>query len=263
MSNNNNSAPLIPNLELDLFTKSSSNTTNNNSSSNINDIIKLEKNTPLLDFESMISNSNNNTPLFGYGDIDNATVEAFFSSSVNSTPLFEFNNSIENNNNTNNNTNNSDNWTSLFDNDIPVTTNDVNLALNLIDNQIESSSSNDNFSNNSNSYLPTPTLENVKINQKKSNLSSNKIEKIDHLGIVTYNRKQKVNPLRPVVPKSNDPVSIKRAKNTEAARRSRARKLQRMNQLEDKVEDLLNKNSSLELEILRLKTLLKENNISF
>ncbi|OBA28350.1 Gcn4 basic Domain, leucine zipper complexed with AtfCREB site Dna, partial [Hanseniaspora valbyensis NRRL Y-1626] len=43
----------------------------------------------------------------------------------------------------------------------------------------------------------------------------------------------------------SDPVEAKRAKNTEAARRSRARKMQRMNELEDRVSQLLKENELL------------------
>lgn len=133
-------------------------------------------------------------------------------------------------------------------------------------------------------YLPTPVMEDGKLENtatKKANrvtkkmsfsspsassspalstvsLSSAREEKVDHLGVVTYHRKKRSQPLTPIIPESDDPVAMKRAKNTEAARRSRARKLQRMNQLEDKVEELLKKNSDLENEVKRLRSLLGE-----
>ncbi|ODQ78550.1 hypothetical protein BABINDRAFT_25171, partial [Babjeviella inositovora NRRL Y-12698] len=50
-----------------------------------------------------------------------------------------------------------------------------------------------------------------------------------------------------------DPVALKRARNTEAARRSRARKMEKMSVLEDKCDDLNAKNEWLEKELLRLK----------
>lgn len=61
----------------------------------------------------------------------------------------------------------------------------------------------------------------------------------------------------------SDPLSMKRARNTEAARRSRARKLEKMNQLQDCVDDLSHKNQGLESEVRRLKGLLHKNGISF
>lgn len=84
--------------------------------------------------------------------------------------------------------------------------------------------------------------------------------KVDKLGCVAYNRKQRAVPLNPIViPNDADNAAVKRAKNTEAARRSRARKMERMNQLELKVEELLKKNEELEKEVARLKKLAGEN----
>lgn len=83
-------------------------------------------------------------------------------------------------------------------------------------------------------------------------------QKIDRLGCVAYNRKQRSAPLIPVViPETGDCAAIKRARNTEAARRSRARKMKRMNQLEHRVDDLLKRNEDLEAEVTRLRALLK------
>lgn len=95
------------------------------------------------------------------------------------------------------------------------------------------------------------------------NLDSPKLDKLDHLGVVKYSKKNRTQPLVPIKVTSNDPVLMKRAKNTEAARRSRARKMERMQQLEEKVEDLINMNSSLESEVSRLRELLDLNNISY
>jgi hypothetical protein len=53
-----------------------------------------------------------------------------------------------------------------------------------------------------------------------------------------------------------DKALVKRARNTEAARRSRARKVERMHELEDKVERLIKRNNELEMEVLRLRLLL-------
>ncbi|KAL7663807.1 BZIP domain-containing protein [[Candida] zeylanoides] len=88
-------------------------------------------------------------------------------------------------------------------------------------------------------------------------------EKVDNLGCVTYAKKSRSSPLTPVITESGDPVSLKRARNTEAARRSRARKMERMSQLEDRVESLLTDKSLLESEVTRLKELLMVNGISF
>ncbi|KAG7661687.1 GCN4 [[Candida] subhashii] len=108
------------------------------------------------------------------------------------------------------------------------------------------------FTPNPSSTLPTPLLD-VGRSKKKA--------KVDHLGCVTYSKKQRAQPLKPITLESDDPITLKRAKNTEAARRSRARKMERMSQLEDKVEDLLSDKKSLELEVARLKELLLANGI--
>lgn len=75
-------------------------------------------------------------------------------------------------------------------------------------------------------------------------------------GIIAYNRKHRAQPLSPIVVESDDPIVQKRARNTEAARRSRARKMERMNQLEDKVDALKQENFQLQEEVQRLKALL-------
>uniref|UniRef100_A0A060T7H6 ARAD1C28270p n=1 Tax=Blastobotrys adeninivorans TaxID=409370 RepID=A0A060T7H6_BLAAD len=72
-------------------------------------------------------------------------------------------------------------------------------------------------------------------------------EKKDELGITVYSRKPRSTPLTPVVVEDDaDSVAVKRARNTEAARRSRARKMERMSQLEAKVKELLLRNEELE-----------------
>lgn len=97
----------------------------------------------------------------------------------------------------------------------------------------------------------------------KRQCSSSPSIETDHLGVVAYNRKQRSAPLSPIVVESDDPVAQKRARNTEAARRSRARKMERMNQLEDKVEGLVNRNQELENEVARLRALLAQRWIVF
>ncbi|KAK6205148.1 C-Gcn4p [Scheffersomyces amazonensis] len=102
---------------------------------------------------------------------------------------------------------------------------------------------------NPSSTLPTPLLD-----------SGSK--KVDHLGCVTYSKKQRSQPLQPIeLPTSDDPIALKRAKNTEAARRSRARKMERMTQLEIKVEGLIDDRTRLEQEVLRLREMLLANGI--
>ncbi|AAS51909.2 ADL012Cp [Eremothecium gossypii ATCC 10895] len=228
-------------------------------------LAKLERSMP------MFSESKSST------DLDSA-VENFFGSSSDSTPLFEFEGLGK--------TADPKTWSSLFDDDIPVTLEDVGAV-----EPISAAAGTESC------FLPTPIIEDAVLKPPKrsltkrdadsvpasksaspvsisSNISSPalngctsasatsrrrssvmKSEKYDHLGVITYNRKQRATPLTPVVPESDDPVALKRARNTEAARRSRARKLERMNQLEERVEQLLQKNSELEAEVARLRSL--------
>ncbi|QPG75118.1 hypothetical protein FOA43_002461 [Brettanomyces nanus] len=94
--------------------------------------------------------------------------------------------------------------------------------------------------------------------------SSAKKTKLDKFGCVAYTRKQRNIPLSPVVPQGHDLTSLKRAKNTEAARRSRARKMKRMVQLEDKCENLVKENENLRAEVENLKQqLLQQQQPSF
>ncbi|ANB15507.1 amino acid starvation-responsive transcription factor GCN4 [Sugiyamaella lignohabitans] len=93
--------------------------------------------------------------------------------------------------------------------------------------------------------------------RKRSELSVDlEMEKKDALGIIAYNRKPRSTPLQPViVDDESDCTAVKRARNTEAARRSRARKMERMSQLEERVDQLVARNSELEAEIARLREL--------
>lgn len=232
-----------------------------------------------IDDSPMISSLNNG--------LDDAVVEAFFNSSTDSTPMFSYDNVSSSN------TGDDQKWSSLFDDDIPVIT-EEDVAQN--DKMIESTQNLVDLHETTTvtSFLPTPIIEdaklptmrnancvskpsrnhadvsivatnvisNLKQNSSESNINDSKT-KLDHLGIVSYNRKNRSTPLTPVIPESSDPAALKRARNTEAARRSRARKLKRMNQLEEKVEELLNRNASLENEVTKLKSLLSNHNISF
>ncbi|CAH6720349.1 general control transcription factor Gcn4p [[Candida] jaroonii] len=167
-------------------------------------------------------------------------------------------------------------WVSLFDADNEIDSNQVITDADLLndieksiqpsltnssvdDKEISDCSSFDNSNSKKRSFdqLLTP--------KSSSTLSTPNLdeEKIDHLGLIKYNKKQRSAPLEPIKVKSNDPVLMKRAKNTEAARRSRARKMERMKQLEDKVEDLINANDSLSSELSRLKNLLDSHNIGY
>ncbi|EGW32826.1 uncharacterized protein SPAPADRAFT_60169 [Spathaspora passalidarum NRRL Y-27907] len=123
-----------------------------------------------------------------------------------------------------------------------------------VEESFEFSVPNQLFTPNPSSTLPTPLLD-----SKKKSTSS----KVDHLGCVTYSKKSRSQPLQPVVADSSDPVSLKRAKNTEAARRSRARKMERMTQLETRVEELIDEKTGLEQEVLRLRELLTKNGIQY
>lgn len=115
------------------------------------------------------------------------------------------------------------------------------------------------FTPNPSSTLPTPQLD----MKKPSSTSSSKKVKVDHLGCVTYSKKQRSQTLEPISFEGiEDSAALKRAKNTEAARRSRARKMERMTQLEDRVEELLGENSKLSDEVARLKAILGANGIA-
>lgn len=105
---------------------------------------------------------------------------------------------------------------------------------------------------NPSSTLSTPVLDGYK-----------KRKATDHLGCVKYSKKQRAQDLDPVDFDSKDPGSMKRAKNTEAARRSRARKMERMKQLEDRVEELMDENVGLSEELARFRQLLEANNIKY
>lgn len=105
--------------------------------------------------------------------------------------------------------------------------------------------------------VPTPAKTSPKRSFSAANLEeSSESSRKDKLGCTPYNRKQRNSPLEPVVPKGKDLASVKRARNTEAARRSRARKMERMSQLEDKCEVLLKENEDLKAQIASLKKLL-------
>lgn len=111
------------------------------------------------------------------------------------------------------------------------------------------------FTPNPSSTLPTPQLDMKKPSSKKA--------KVDHLGCVTYSKKQRSQTLEPIsFDGIEDSAALKRAKNTEAARRSRARKMERMTQLEERVEELMGENSKLVDEVERLKSLLEANGIA-
>lgn len=109
--------------------------------------------------------------------------------------------------------------------------------------------------------LPTPVLHDALPLDSDDRVS--KKAKVDHLGCVSYSKKQRSQPLRPVMVHAEDPVLMKRARNTEAARRSRARKMERMTQLETKVEELMDEKKGLADEVARLKALLSASKIPF
>lgn len=81
-------------------------------------------------------------------------------------------------------------------------------------------------------------------------------DKVDEYGITVYTRKTRSAALKPItVAKNADPVAAKRARNTEAARRSRARRMERMDQLEACVRRLTEENAQLKQEIAKLRGL--------
>lgn len=175
-------------------------------------------------------------------------------------------------------------WVSLFDADHEVDSNsnpvvkdeDLLLPLGLVENEEPASNpSNDVEDKQSSSIdfefdqdltspnqLMTPQTSSTLSTPNLDNGPSKK-RKMDHLGCVKYSKKNRNQPLEPIKSNSNDPILMKRAKNTEAARRSRARKMERMSQLEDRVEELLEFNGDLSNEVTRLRQLLDNNNISY
>lgn len=98
----------------------------------------------------------------------------------------------------------------------------------------------------------------LKRQREEGSESPNFENKKDQHGLTAYNRKPRQAPLSPIVVEEGaDSVAVKRARNTEAARRSRARKMERMSQLEDRVDELLTRNKELEAEVARLRALQK------
>lgn len=90
--------------------------------------------------------------------------------------------------------------------------------------------------------------------------------KRDHRGVTKYTRKPRAQPLTPILmtpDMAKDPLAVKRARNTEAARRLRARKMERMGELEERCDMLEAKNKALESEVERLRALLTTNGIAF
>lgn len=110
-------------------------------------------------------------------------------------------------------------------------------------------------------FSHTPEIGDLLPLNSKNRIS--KKSKVDHLGCVSYSKKQRSQPLKPIDVANEDPVAMKRARNTEAARRSRARKMERMSQLETKVEELIESKKELAAEVSRLKEILASNNIAF
>lgn len=113
------------------------------------------------------------------------------------------------------------------------------------------------------SSFSTPVIDQKFLKSKAKPSKVTKKRSIDHLGVTSFNKKTKIQDLPPIKLDNADPVAMKRAKNTEAARRSRARKMERMSQLEFKVEELLEDKSKLENEVIRLRELLSMNGIDY
>lgn len=154
-------------------------------------------------------------------------------------------------------------WGSLFDNEIPITSEDVfQLTVEVDESSALKEEPERGVEISAASFLPTPIFEEATLAARSAatggRVSKKGSPKVDHLGVTSYNRKVRAAPLSPVVADSDDPVALKRARNTEAARRSRARKTQRMNELELKVEQLLARNRELEHEIQRLNSIINK-----
>ncbi|OBA20460.1 hypothetical protein METBIDRAFT_42927 [Metschnikowia bicuspidata var. bicuspidata NRRL YB-4993] len=109
----------------------------------------------------------------------------------------------------------------------------------------------------------TPMLGTPVMDDFTPSVQGTKRKSVDHLGCVSYIKKQRTQPLKPIAAENGDPIAMKRARNTEAARRSRARKMERMSQLEEKVEDLMQDKTHLQDEVARLREILTAHNIMF
>ncbi|QLL33980.1 hypothetical protein HG536_0F03050 [Torulaspora globosa] len=185
---------------------------------------------------------------------EHETIDFFNQDDENLTPIFE--------NATVSNANASPSeWGSLFDNEIPISSEDVFTFTPQQPVDEGSQAEEPELEISTKSFLPTPIFEEAKLTSKTcvagGRVSKKGSPKVDHLGVTSYNRKVRTTPLSPVVADSDDPAALKRARNTEAARRSRARKTQRMNELELKVEQLLKRNHELEQEIQRLNSIIR------
>ncbi|KAH3672786.1 hypothetical protein WICMUC_004008 [Wickerhamomyces mucosus] len=163
-------------------------------------------------------------------ELHSSIVESIFSESNNSTPMFE---DVEFDNT---------NWKSLFD--------PSELVLPIVSQKRSSSDAEFSDSIDSKRSMSLPIASQVEISTPKHD--------DDDSSLISYNRKQRTQPLSPIVIDSDDPIAQKRARNTEAARRSRARKMERMTQLEDKVDALSKRNEELEDEVLKLRALLAQ-----
>ncbi len=143
------------------------------------------------------------------------------------------------------------------DNDNNKSCNNNRQKIRLISPSSSSSSSSSSSRSRSNSRSESPLSTNSSVSSLAESASILLSEvKRDHLGCIPYNRKHRSTPLTEIViPEGADNAAQKRARNTEAARRSRARKMERMNQLEEKVEELISRNKELEDEVARLRKL--------
>lgn len=81
---------------------------------------------------------------------------------------------------------------------------------------------------------PSPVVKNTSSPASSPSPSRGSVMPSTVAGVNAHHRK----PLPPVKFDSTDPVAVKRARNTEAARKSRARKLQRTDQLEFRIAEL-------------------------
>lgn len=229
---------------------------NNNSNSNSNDLIlrsapKLENNDLLLESLDLNLLNEFNDKSNSNNDNDDALIDSVFNNP--NDPLFD--NADEN---------------------IEIADEDLKQMFDLVDSSINDNNNFDIVDETRSKSIPVipsskdinstlsckrsfsaANLDSLDNSSSSSSLSSNENKsKRDKLGCTPYTRKQRSVPLPPVIPKSGDLASVKRARNTEAARRSRARKMERMSQLENKCEILLKENEDLKAQVAALKKLL-------
>lgn len=99
-----------------------------------------------------------------------------------------------------------------------------------------------------------PAMSRTKSSSSQSPFSGRSSSQGRHSSIAGVNARKRSKPLPPVLPDNpNDSVSVKRARNTAAARKSRQKKTQMLEDLEGQVTELTNVNVHLQTENTQLK----------